>query len=200
MEAAQTMFSAGGYEATSLRQIAGAAGVDLATLKYHFGGKSDLFGEVYKEGYDAFMGVMSPFVARASAVSTVVELRAAIDILAADVVSFLTAYEWFARLYLYRLLEDASDITGLEEELEGIARDLIERGLASMVSRGLISPVDIGSMLTFLVSGVPIWMVATRGRWGWGGDPDPLTPQGQERFEAFVREILLRTLNLRDAG
>lgn len=44
--AAMQQFAARGYEATRLRQIAGAAGVDVALIAYHFGGKLGLWKAV----------------------------------------------------------------------------------------------------------------------------------------------------------
>lgn len=43
MAAAVPLFSAHGYDSTSMRAIADAAGVNLASANYHFGSKSDLF-------------------------------------------------------------------------------------------------------------------------------------------------------------
>lgn len=194
------MFAAGGYEATSLRQIAAAADVDIATLKYHFGRKSDLFAELFKEGHEALMAVIAPFLADASRLSTEADVRNAIEVLAAATVDFLTEYEWFARFFLYRLLEDASEIHGLEEELEGVAIEMIDRGLSDLANRGLIAPIDVRAFLTLVLTGLSIWTVACRSKAHWLGAPAPLTPSGRGRFEGFVRDILLRTLIFRDAS
>lgn len=45
-EAARGLFLEHGYRRTTLRAIAAAAGVDQALIKYHFGSKQRLFGEV----------------------------------------------------------------------------------------------------------------------------------------------------------
>lgn len=46
VEAARTEFAAQGYDATSLRGIARAAGVDPALVHHYFGGKPEVFVEV----------------------------------------------------------------------------------------------------------------------------------------------------------
>lgn len=46
IEAALTLFRERGYDATSVRAIAGAAGVDAAMINHYFGGKEGLFQEV----------------------------------------------------------------------------------------------------------------------------------------------------------
>lgn len=44
--AARALFLERGYRATTLRAVAGAAGVDAALISYHFGSKKGLFAEV----------------------------------------------------------------------------------------------------------------------------------------------------------
>lgn len=41
--AARTLFSEKGFDATTMRAIAGSAGVDVALVSYHFGSKDQLF-------------------------------------------------------------------------------------------------------------------------------------------------------------
>lgn len=43
LDAARTLFAANGFSATSVRAIAGAAGVDPALVHHYFGSKDDLF-------------------------------------------------------------------------------------------------------------------------------------------------------------
>jgi AcrR family transcriptional regulator len=44
LDAARRRFLADGYQATTMRSIAAAAGVDVALVSYYFGGKQGLFG------------------------------------------------------------------------------------------------------------------------------------------------------------
>lgn len=46
VSAARTLFLERGYRATTLRAVAGAAGVDAALIAYHFGSKKGLFADV----------------------------------------------------------------------------------------------------------------------------------------------------------
>jgi AcrR family transcriptional regulator len=46
MDAAEKLFARRGFHGTSLRDITGAAGVDLALVNYHFGSKKRLLAEV----------------------------------------------------------------------------------------------------------------------------------------------------------
>jgi AcrR family transcriptional regulator len=49
LTAAREMFGETGYAATSLDDVAARAGVTKGALYYHFGGKADLFQEVYEQ-------------------------------------------------------------------------------------------------------------------------------------------------------
>lgn len=198
IRAARTMFSAGGYEATSLRQIAGAADVDLATLKYHFGDKPALFTVVYREGHVAFMEMLGGFVSATEQITTRSDARDAVSRLADDAVLFLQEYEWFARLFLYRTLEDSADVAAVEDALAHEARAVTEIAVGALIEDGVIAPVDVSSMLALLVTGIPAWMAFSRSNTGWYDDPHPLSEAGKTRLRTFVHEILFRMLNLRD--
>lgn len=48
LDAAEIEFAAHGYEGCSLRTIASSSGVNLGLIHYYFGGKQDLFSEVFQ--------------------------------------------------------------------------------------------------------------------------------------------------------
>lgn len=48
LDAAELLFTEQGFEATTLRQITGAAAVNLAAVNYHFGSKEELIREVFR--------------------------------------------------------------------------------------------------------------------------------------------------------
>ena len=48
LDAAETLFVEHGFEATSMRMITGRAGVNLASVNYHFGSKEALIQEVFR--------------------------------------------------------------------------------------------------------------------------------------------------------
>jgi AcrR family transcriptional regulator len=51
MEAARVLFASQGFEGTSIREIAKAAEVNLASVNYHFNNKEKLFTEILHRGY-----------------------------------------------------------------------------------------------------------------------------------------------------
>src|SRR5947207_4217466 len=52
LDAAEALFMEHGFEATTLRQITAAAGVNLAAVHYHFGSKEELFEAVLRRRLD----------------------------------------------------------------------------------------------------------------------------------------------------
>ncbi|HRE13807.1 MAG TPA: TetR/AcrR family transcriptional regulator, partial [Usitatibacteraceae bacterium] len=52
LDVAETLFMEHGFEATSLRQLTAAAGVNLAAVNYHFGTKEELFQAVLTRRLD----------------------------------------------------------------------------------------------------------------------------------------------------
>lgn len=52
LDAAERLFMAYGYDGTSMRQITGEAGVNLAAVNYHFGSKEALIREVFRRRLD----------------------------------------------------------------------------------------------------------------------------------------------------
>ena len=48
LDAAESLFTESGFDATTLRQITGAAEVNLAAVNYHFGSKEELIREVFR--------------------------------------------------------------------------------------------------------------------------------------------------------
>ena len=52
LDSAERLFMVHGYEGTSMRQITGEAGVNLAAVNYHFGSKESLMQEVFRRRLD----------------------------------------------------------------------------------------------------------------------------------------------------
>ena len=48
LDAAEALFSAEGYDAVGIREIADLAGANIASIRYHFGGKRELYTETVR--------------------------------------------------------------------------------------------------------------------------------------------------------
>ncbi len=196
--AATTMFAAAGYEATSLRQIAAAADIDLATLKYHFTDKSTLFAEVYRTGHAAFFQVMTPFLDALDSIHTPDALRTHLRAIVTRAHDFFSDNMPFVRMVLYRMLEDNTEVISLEDELQGLAVGLIEQAFQSLISRGIVRQVDVRALIIMMVAGLSMWVVACAVKPRWIGAPVPNptldSPAGRLRSEAFFFDTLSRAL------
>jgi AcrR family transcriptional regulator len=51
LEVARVLFATQGFEGTSVREIASAAAVNVASVNYHFSNKENLFSEILRVGY-----------------------------------------------------------------------------------------------------------------------------------------------------
>ena len=69
LDAAEALFVEHGFEATSMRMITGRAGVNLASVNYHFGSKEALIQEVFRRRLtwlnEARLGALERFEAEA---------------------------------------------------------------------------------------------------------------------------------------
>lgn len=194
LRAAESLFAAGGFEATSLRQIAGAADIDLATLKYHFGDKPALFAEVYQRGHERFVAFVAPYLMRLAEVSGWDDVRVELGRLAEGAYDFVVAHMAFVRLVLYRFLEDSSEVTGLEEELQVGALDQLDGAFRALIERGAIRDIDTRAFVTMLTTSIAMFFVVVNVRPTWVGEPLPSTPEGRARSIAFFEMVLVRSL------
>ena len=190
LEAATEQFADGGYEATSLRQIALQADIDSATLKYHFGDKPKLFAEVYRIGHERFLEVIDPFLRRLHRVDTQGELKDILEDFVVDIHDFIDANLEFVRLTLYRMLEDSDDVIALEDELQTVAIATLEQTFQELMDRELVRQIDARAFVVFLVSTFSSFQVTGRVKRNWLGDP-PLTDEaGRARSEQFFIDLL----------
>jgi len=67
ISAALDLFGRLGFEATSTRAIADAAGANIGSIKYHFGGKEGLYAAVAEYIAEEISGTIQPIIAEARA-------------------------------------------------------------------------------------------------------------------------------------
>jgi AcrR family transcriptional regulator len=129
LRAAEILFARRGYRGTSIRGITSLAGCNLAAVNYHFGGKLDL----YREMFQRRLGVLRE--QRAS------EVRRALDALGgkSDLEAFLRA---FTTAFLEPHLDE---VGGGRRLMQLFSRELLEPHLPpSTLRRELVRPVREG--------------------------------------------------------
>ncbi|MFP4597074.1 MAG: TetR/AcrR family transcriptional regulator [Persicimonas sp.] len=190
LEEATRHFADTGYEATSLRQIAQSAEIDSATLKYHFGDKPNLFGEVYRRGHEHFLGVLDPLLRRLHRVDGRDGLREVLEDFVVDMHDFVEENLPFVRLTLYRMLEDSEDVIALEEELQTVALTTLEKTFNELIERDIVRDVDARAFVVFIVSTFSIWHVTGRVKSRWLGAPSLDSADGRARSVDFFIDLV----------
>ena len=191
LETATQLFAAGGYAGTSLRQIAAAAGVDLATLKYHFQDKPTLFAEVYRAGHEVLLGTLHPIVEALASVETTEALRSELQSVFGTVLAYLNENEDFVRMTIYRMLERPAEVIALEQKLEEEMLAVVESAVARLESIGIVRVVDTRALVVLLVTALPTWWVSVRSRPGWLGATGL---DSEKRFVTFFVDLMERQL------
>jgi len=194
ISSACAMFAATGYEATSLRQIAAAAEIDIATLKYHFKDKATLFGESYRVGHLRFLEVMEPFLQELEKVQSSEAMRVLLDDFVTAMHDFVERDLEFVRMTLFRMLEDSAEIISVEEELQTLAISQIDSKFRKLVARGIVRDVDTRAFVVFLVSSFSTWHVTGRVKEHWLGHPTIASKAGRARSETFFVDLMDRFL------
>ncbi len=195
IKTATSMFAAAGYEATSLRQISAGVGIDLATLKYHFGDKANLFAAVYQDGHETFIATVSPLLSNIQDIDTPEDVQGIIVQLVEVLQDVILGQPDFIRMFLYRILEDSSDIIDLEDELQDNAVALIDSAFQNLIERGLIRPIDTRAFVTMLITSMPIWFVTADVKPSWIANPNPtLSAEGRQRSTRFLTDLFARLL------
>lgn len=56
LDAAETLFCEKGFHATSVRELTAAADCNIAAVNYHFGGKENLYREMFRRQFEMMIG------------------------------------------------------------------------------------------------------------------------------------------------
>ncbi len=125
LEAAERLFAEKGYDGTSLREITSAAGCNIASVNYHFGGKENLYLQVFQRRLahlrDLRIGRLARVLEEAGEAATP-ELVLA---------TFTSAF-----------LEPLADEGGGRQLMELMAREMLDPHLPrSVFVEGMIEPV-----------------------------------------------------------
>jgi AcrR family transcriptional regulator len=124
LDAAERLFARRGFDATSVREITGAAACNLAAVSYHFGGKRALYRETFRRRLAAVRDERVATIARAMAAP------------GADLESVLTS---FAQAFLAPLVQDG----GAGRLTEMIAREMVDPQLpAGLFAAEFVEPVQ----------------------------------------------------------
>ncbi|WP_214324631.1 TetR/AcrR family transcriptional regulator [Nonomuraea sediminis] len=192
LKAATQLFAALGYDGTSTRQIADAAGLNIATVSYHVGGKRELYLAVIERAHQDERAALEASLARFPGDDPVVAIHGLID----DYLDFCVEHPEVPALWMHRWLSDAGDLTELEKEYVQPLVAAVATALEPAVAAGAIDQ-DVDLQFAIWTT---IWCVHgftkggvldTDGRRRAGGDPAVV-----RRFRAHLHQTMHRALGL----
>ncbi|MFG1945954.1 TetR/AcrR family transcriptional regulator [Nonomuraea sp. NPDC048826] len=110
LKAATELFAAHGYDGASTRKIADAAGLNIATVNYHVGGKRELYLAVMERAHRAERAALESALAAMPGGDPVTAIHHLID----AYLDFCVAHPEVPALWMHRWLSDAGDVNELE--------------------------------------------------------------------------------------
>ncbi|NUR89043.1 MAG: TetR/AcrR family transcriptional regulator [Nonomuraea sp.] len=151
LKSATQLFAALGYDGTSTRQIADAAGLNIATVNYHVGGKRELYLAVMERAHQAERAALEPALARLSGGDPAAAIHRLVD----DYLDFCVDNPEVPALWMHRWLSDASDLTELERQYVQPLVAAVAAAMEPAVAAGVIDAAVDVEMSTWSV----IWSV-----------------------------------------
>ncbi|MFJ5924019.1 TetR/AcrR family transcriptional regulator [Kitasatospora sp. NPDC092948] len=122
LTAATDLFAQHGYDGTTTRTIAGAAGLNVATVAYHVGTKADLYREVMRRAHEAERAAVDAALAEFARTAPAEPARAAARF-ADRYLDFCLEQPHVPALWMHRWMADAAEFADLEDRW---ARPLLE--------------------------------------------------------------------------
>lgn len=201
LSVAATLFAEHGYHGLSMRTLAAAVGLNVATIHYHIGSKSELYRAVFRRLAERERAIIAVYTQHVTDddIADPDALRRRLNALVDALVDLTLEQPETPRLWLRRWLERDESPVALEAEvslpLYDMALALLKRAQAA---RTIVSAdVDLRLILTGFV-----WML-----YGYfAGSPldaagarvDPTTPEQVAVLRRFMHAYTARMLGLPD--
>jgi AcrR family transcriptional regulator len=186
LTAAEELFAVRGYHGATTREIAAAAGMNLAMIHYYFGNKEGLYRAIFEDKIERIRGIFES----ASVESGTCAER--LERVIRSYAEFLCSRPAFVRVMQHEMLAGGTLFSELflpqVKRNYGAVRGLIEEGVRRGEFRHVdveITPISIVGMMAFFLLGQPI----VAGLIGTG----PCEP-------SFANRLAEHTLNLLFSG
>ncbi|KDN85890.1 TetR/AcrR family transcriptional regulator [Kitasatospora cheerisanensis] len=180
LAAATALFAEHGYDGTTTRTIAGAAGLNVATVAYHVGTKADLYREVMRRAHEAERAAVTAALAGFAAAAPDDPARAAAEF-ADRYLDFCLDQPQVPALWMRRWMADAAEFADLEERYARPLLDAVRDGLRAALPR-----------LTPDRAELAVWTVL----WTTHGFCRSMIRAQVPRFRAHLRALVVRELGL----
>ncbi|OUC99153.1 TetR/AcrR family transcriptional regulator [Streptosporangium minutum] len=199
LRVATRLFAALGYDATSISQIAEAAGLDVATITQQTGSKRELYLAVMDWVHEMELASLRK-ATEGAPVTSPEQAAALVRRIIDQYLDLCVTHPEVPALWMHRWLSDASDVTELERRYSQPIRELVKSALAPAMASGYIDPgVDMEYLLWstlwcvngFSQSGV----LDEHGNRRYMDDPEVL-----RRFRAHLHRTIHRTVTFPGAS
>jgi TetR/AcrR family transcriptional regulator len=181
LAAARDLFLRYGYRAVSSRQIAAAAGANVAMIRYYFGGKSGLYRQMLQE-------VFTPVRERLEALLSTHAPIEISDVLA-TAVRTVASNPWIAGFVVREVLTPEGPLRGL------FLREGPER-LAPLVERLIQGEIDAGKVRADLDAKLAVLSMISLALFPFLAFPVTSRVFGVRTDEEFIRRFLRHTQQL----
>lgn len=160
MASAKHHFSETGFHATSLRQIATTANVDLATVKYHYEDKLELYNAAFLQGHTRLVEHLIPQVNRLHDAKNKDDLLDIIRDFTRTSVELVETNEAFVRLLLFRMLEDIDYPQEIREAYSDDVKNALALRPAPADPPEFMKNVDVHALIMMLSFSIPLLVLS----------------------------------------
>lgn len=195
--AASRLFAERGYDATSTRAIADAVGLNIATVAYHVGGKSDLYREVMRNAHVAQRdSVEAALAALADAEATPAAARDGLHGFIDAYLGFCVTHPEVPALWMRRWLAEGELLSELEAEFTGPLVERVAGRVREILARAEVSTHSDLDLLVYTI----VWTTHAFSRAGVvdpsGRRADPTEGPTFERFRRHLHDLVDGALSL----
>ncbi|MCS6886797.1 TetR/AcrR family transcriptional regulator [Chloroflexus sp.] len=201
LAAATALFASYGYHGMSMRALATATGLNVATIHYHFGNKLDLYRAVFRRLAEREQALITAYIGDipAPVIADPPALQQRLNGLIDALVELTLTHPELPRLWLRRWLEQDDSPAAIEGEvslpLYAMVLDLLQRAQAANAIRPAIPDLRlILHSFTWILygyfAGGPLDPAGTR--------LDPTDPARVAAFKHFLHLYAARLLGLPD--
>ncbi|MEW9533723.1 TetR/AcrR family transcriptional regulator [Microbispora sp. NPDC049125] len=186
LSVATRLFAALGYDSTSIRQIADAAGLDVAELTRRLGGKRDIYLAVMERAFRAEQAALGAAAAE-------LEETGSIHLLFDRYLDFYVANPEIVALWIHRWLMDAVDVAELEKQYVQPLMAMMGKSVGSVLGDQVDIDVEytLWSVIWCVHGFVKTGVLEADGRLRGPGDP-----RAMRRFRRHMHQMLHRHVGL----
>jgi len=177
LDAAENLFAERGFDATSLRDIAGAVGIRVPSLYNHFGNKDELYRAVLARAWKPLFEVIDP------------DRRGYADDVIANSMALLIAHPNVIRLLYREALHDRDHLADLRTDwIEPMFQQTIDQLANSTSASHRWSDDELPLLYVAMYNVFLGWFVTAR-LFGEALGVDPSSPEGLDRQVRFLQKL-----------